>query len=158
MATFSPGSAFWLRIVAIATLVLGTPLALLKLPWLPATVQALMQTASESSANGAPAYVEDHAERLWRLVIALGLYALALFALFVLVKTALGLSRRLDAQVIGWLSALLVGAALPFFDAARIDRTTDRALFWLVMYVPIGIAALSFAALVIVSREALQHR
>jgi quinol-cytochrome oxidoreductase complex cytochrome b subunit len=62
---------------------------------------------------------------------------------------ALGLCRRPAFQGIAWLGAMIIGVGLPIFDAPRIDPTTDRFYIFSVSYLPIGIAALSLLALII---------
>jgi hypothetical protein len=135
--------------LATATLAIAVPVVFLKLPWLPATVQSFVQTATESTANGTTGYIKDHGERLWRLVAALLFYIIGLWAIVGLSGIALGLRRCLAAQRIAWLSALIIGVGLPIFDSVRIAPSTDRSYVFLVIYLPIGIAVLSLFALVI---------
>jgi len=151
MATVSTCSSLWLRILATATLVIAVPVVLLKLPWLHATVQSFVQTVTESTANGTAGYIQDHGERLWRLVAALLLYIIGLWAIFGLFGVALGICRRLAAQRIAWMSALIIGVGLPIFDSVRIAPSTDHSYVFLLIYLPIGIAVLSLFALVISS-------
>jgi len=155
MASVSPFSSPWLRILATATLVIAAPVMFLKLPWLPAEVQSFLETATESTANGSQSYIKEHGESLWRLVAALLLYVIGLWAIFGLSGIALGICRGLAAQRIAWLSALILGVGLPIFDSVRIAPSTDRGYVILVIYLPIGIAVLSFFALVI---SGVSHR
>lgn len=141
------GPAFRLRILAIAILVFATPIMLLKLPWLPVTAQTFIQTVSESTANGTAGYVKDHGERLSRLAVALVLYGLGLLAITGLFGIALGICKHPAAQKIAFVSALIVGAGMPFFDASQIDPATDRLYVVLVIYLPIVVALLSVTAL-----------
>ncbi len=149
MASASTSSTLWLRILAAATLVIAVPVMLLKLPWLPVTVQGFVEAATQSTANATAGYIKDHTERLWRLGSALLLYLCGLWAILGLSGLALGLCRRPAAQRIAWLSALVVGVGLPIFDSVRIAPSTDRGYVFLVIYLPIGIAVLSLFALVI---------
>lgn len=122
---------------------------LLKLPWLPATVQVFVQTASESTANGTAGYIEEHHERLWRLGAALFLYMFGLCGIFGLSGVAIGRCKHPAAQAMAWLSALIIGIGLPIFDGSRIDAVTDRFYVVSVVYLPIGIAILAATALLL---------
>ena len=131
------------RVLAAICFLLGLPAALLKLPALPVTVMAFVQTLHEFSTIGTESYQQDRHARFIRLIVALILYAFGSIALFGLPIVAATRCHR-TLSLIVWLCVLSTGIGLPLFERNRIIPQTDRFYVVSVVHLPLCIAVLSF--------------
>jgi hypothetical protein len=132
------------KVIAAACVLIAFPTNLLKMPWLPSTISIFFHTVSEFSVVGTAAYAADRAMRLQRVSIALLLYALGIYALVGLCLIVARELRSFTERSI-WLSAFVVGVGLPLFVHRHIDPRTDHFYVASLIYLPLVVAALSFA-------------
>ena len=134
--------------LSIIILFLAAPIVLLKIMWFPATIAAFFDVLQEFEIDGTIQYAADRDRRFFRLIWALLLYLLGFSALLgVSVATFLrsfsGLIQRFSLICI-----IIVGIALPFFEASRIGSDTDWIYVFIMICLPIIIVTVSLMGLI----------
>lgn len=132
-----------MRKLAIITLLVATPIVLLKLPWLPVTILEFLSILRESEVEGSIKYTADRDSRFLRLVWALTLYFFGILALLGLTGNAFLKRSSLHLERVAWICSIIVGISLPFFEVSGIGGDTDRVFVFIVMRLPIFIAVIS---------------
>jgi hypothetical protein len=137
------------RFVAIACIVAAFPIAFLTLPWLPATVIDFVQLWHAPVPTWATESFRGWREaRLHRLEIALGLYALGLAAIGGLAAVA---AKVLPAwaELLVWVITPLTALSISAFLEPNISPSTDATAAFVLVRLPLIIAAVAgFAAIV----------
>jgi FtsH-binding integral membrane protein len=126
-------------------LVAALPLAVVKYPWMPATIIETVASYHEPYPEGTASYLAGRRRLFMQWHFATGLYLLGTVSLVGLARIVMG-RPSIRAQVEIWILTVVAGLGVAAFERRRIpDMTGAYAViaFWL----PLAIAALSIVAL-----------
>jgi FtsH-binding integral membrane protein len=131
-------------------LVAALPLAVIKYPWMPATIIETVASYHEPYPDGTAMYLAGRRRLFMQWHFATGLYLLGTVSLVGLARLVM---RRpsIRAQVEIWILTVVAGLGVAAFERRRIpDMTSAYAViaFWL----PLAIAGLSLAGLALTLR------
>jgi hypothetical protein len=133
------------RVLAVGSLLASTPVALLKYPWLPATVMEFVQLRREPPSYATESYRQDRARLIRSTRVALLLYALGTASLWGLCFLAVG-RLRWWTEIGTWMLVGLTGIWIADFESPSIGPTTDRFYVGVMIGIPHAIAVASGAA------------
>ena len=133
------------RVLAMGCLLASTPVALLKYPWLPATVMEFVQVRREPPSYATDSYRQDRARLMRSTRNALLLYALGTASLGILLFLAVG-RLRWWTEIGAWMLVGLTGIWIADFEGTSIGPTTDRFYVRIIIGIPHAIAVASVAA------------
>jgi hypothetical protein len=144
------------RFVAIACIVAAFPIVFLTLPWLPATVIDFVQLWHAPVPTWATESFRGWREaRLHQLEIALGLYALGLAAIGGLAAVA---AKVLPAwaELLVWVITPLTALSISAFWEPNISPSTDATAAFVLVRLPLIIAAVAGFAAVMMADSYMQ--
>lgn len=143
------------RGLALACLLASAPLALVKYPWLPATVLEFVELQGDPVPAGTPSYHAGRAERRRRVETALLLYALGTASLAGLVQLA-GAPPGGRAVAAIWLVAGGTALGIVGFERGALSPGVDPAYVVIAVVLPLFVAVVSAVGVALALR--LQHQ
>jgi FtsH-binding integral membrane protein len=141
------------RLLAVMCLVAALPLAVVKYPWMPATIIETVASYHEPYPDGTALYLAGRRRDFMQWHFATGLYLLGTVSLVGLARIVVG-RPSIRAQVEVWILTVVAGLGVAAFERRRIpDMTSAYAViaFWL----PLAIAGLSLAGLAMTLRAGI---
>jgi hypothetical protein len=142
--------------MALGCIVASLPVAVLQLPWLPATVSEFIELRHDPAPRGTAAYHEDRERRLGRVETALVLYSLGIIALSGL-GTIVGKIFRWWVELAIWIVTAATCLGIAQFQRPLIGPSTSSVYLAIMIYLPTGIAITSIlAAIVLIGSQFLR--